>query len=34
MKLRIKEGLNSSAEIVVRDIKYTANSSEGRWFVL
>ena len=29
MKLEIKEGLNSSSEIVVRDIKDIANSSEG-----
>jgi hypothetical protein len=27
MKLRIEEGLKSSAETVVRDIMYTANSS-------
>ena len=34
MKLRIKEGLNSSAEIVVRGIKFIANSSGGGWFVV
>jgi len=34
MKLRITDGLNSSSEIVVRDIKDIADSSEGGGFVI